>query len=126
MRFVEANKSPIERLAIVGAKHVESERLSRPRITLPSFKQLMDGDEVAEALRHLLPFDLEEAVMHPDLRHDLGAVRAARLRDLILMMRKDEVDAPAVNIEHVAEKRLGHGRALDVPARTPARSDAAG
>src|SRR5215212_2988792 len=32
-------------------------------------------------------------------------------------MRKDEVDAAAVNIEDLAEIGRAHGRALDVPAR---------
>src|SRR6187551_1518399 len=106
MCFVETHQRPIERLSILSAEHIESERLSRPGVTLPSFEQLTDGDEVAEALRHLLPFDLEEAVMHPDLRHDLGAMRAARLHDLVLMMREYEVDATAMNVEHTAEMRL--------------------
>ena len=38
-----------------------------------SGQQLADGDEVAEALRHLLAFDLQEAVVHPDIRHAIAA-----------------------------------------------------
>src|SRR3990170_7339187 len=98
---------------------MESNCFSRPTSPTKFFalQQLMDGDEVAEALRHLLPLDLEEAVMHPDLRHHFRPMRAARLGDLVLMMRKHEVDAAAMNVEGLAEMRRRHGRALDMPAR---------
>src|SRR4029077_14498730 len=77
MRFVEPNFGPIERLTVLGAKHVEADRLARPGIALPALQQLVHRDEIACALRHLLPFDLKEAVMHPDLRHEGRVIRAA-------------------------------------------------
>ena len=50
-----------------------------------------------------------------------GAPRAGqRLRRLVLVVREHEVDAAAVDVELHAQQRLGHRRALDVPAR-PAR-----
>ncbi len=61
----------------------------------------MDGDEVAEALRHLFTFDLQEAVVHPHIGHPRRIEGAARLGDLVLVMRKNEVDAAAVDIEDV-------------------------
>src|SRR5687767_6388201 len=70
MRLVEPNEGPVERLAVMRPKHVEAERLAGPGIALPAGQQFMHGDEVACGLRHLLPLDLEEAVMHPHLRHD--------------------------------------------------------
>src|SRR6266851_8588461 len=45
-------------------------------------------------------------------------MRASRLRDFVLVVRKDQVDAAAMNIEDLAEIGGAHGRALDVPART--------
>ena len=69
-------------------------------------------------LAHLLPLDLEEAVVHPDVRHRRRAVRAARLGDLVLVVREDEVEAAGVDVEDLAEVALAHRRALDVPART--------
>ena len=125
VRFVEADMRPVQRLAVVRPEHVEAQRFARPGITLPTGQQLVDGHEVAEALRHLLAFHLQEAVVHPDLRHDVGAVGAARLSDLILVVREDEVDPAPVNVEHLAEMRRGHGRALDVPAGASGRLDAA-
>src|ERR1700736_4416097 len=44
------------------------------------------------------------------------AVRRLRLCDLVLVVRKDEVDSTAVDVERVAEVVLAHRRALDVPA----------
>src|SRR2546423_1018008 len=41
----------------------------------------------------------------------------AGLRQLVLVVREDQVEAPAVDLEHRAEERLRHRRALDVPAR---------
>ena len=42
------------------------------------------------------------------------------------MMREDEVDAAAMDVEDLAESASGHRRALDVPARPTGRGDAAG
>ena len=42
---------------------------------------------------------------------------AARLRELVLVVREDEVEPAAVDLEGRAEELLGHRRALDVPAR---------
>src|ERR1051325_8637811 len=46
--------------------------------------------------------------------------RAFTLRDLILMMREDEIDAAGVNVKRLAKVLHRHRRALDMPARTAA------
>ena len=46
-----------------------------------------------------------------------GAERALRLRDLVLVVREDQVGAAAVDVERLAEVAVRHRRALDVPAR---------
>src|ERR1035437_2022772 len=61
---------------------------------------------------------MNEFVVHPDIRHGRRTVRATRLCNLILMMRENQVDAAAMDIEHFTEIGGAHGRALDVPART--------
>ena len=63
--------------------------------------------------------------MHPEVRHHLGVERAARLRDLVLVVRKHQIDAAAVDVEGLAEMLPRHRRAFDVPARTARRSDVA-
>ena len=52
--------------------------------------------------------------MHPDARELVPERR--RLRELVLVVREDEIEAAAVDLERVAEGVLGHRRALDVPA----------
>ena len=81
-------------------------------------QQLMNGDEIAFGFRHLAAFDLQEAVVHPVARHLVGAMGAAGLRDLVFMVREDEVEATAMDIEGLAQMMLRHDRALDVPAGT--------
>src|ERR1700730_11063492 len=88
-------------------------------------QQLPNGDEVAEALRHLLAFDLQEAVVHPEIRHQAGMEGATRLRDLVLVVRKSEINAAAVDVEDFAEMLPRHRRAFDVPAGPARRGDAA-
>jgi hypothetical protein len=51
---------------------------------------------------------------------ELLAGRALALRDLVLVVREDEVNAPGVDVEGLAEVLHGHRGALDVPAGTPA------
>ena len=41
---------------------------------------------------------------------------AFALHDLVLMVRKNEIEAAAVDVEALAQIGLAHGRALDVPA----------
>ncbi len=53
--------------------------------------------------------------MHPVMRHDIAAMGAAGLRDLVFVVREDQVEATAVNVELLAEIGRRHGRALDVP-----------
>src|SRR5689334_23916994 len=52
--------------------------------------------------------------------NELFARRAFALRDLVFVMRKNEIDAAGVNIETLAEILHRHRRALDMPARTAA------
>ena len=68
----------------------------------------------------------------------VGAEGAAGLRDLVLVMGKDEIDSAAVNVEDIAarvvalqaaaerleQRRHRHRRALDMPAGAPRRGDA--
>jgi hypothetical protein len=64
----------------------------------------VDRHKIPERLAHLLAFDLQEAVVHPVVRHHRCMEGAARLRDLVLVMRKDEIDAATMNVEGLAEK----------------------
>src|SRR5689334_25173533 len=50
----------------------------------------------------------------------LFARRAFTLRDLILVMREDEIDAACVNVERLTKILHRHRRAFDMPAGTAA------
>ena len=50
------------------------------------------------------------------VRDERLAARRLGLRDLVLVVREDEVRSAAVQLERDAEHGLGHRRALDVPA----------
>src|SRR6478672_2085021 len=91
----------------------QPERLS----TMPRGKQFRGSDDVAEALRHLLAAHVDKPVVHPEARERLPTVRAAALRDFILMVREDEVESAAVDVDGLAKVALDHRRTFDVPAR---------
>ena len=116
--LLEPPHGPVNRLPIVRAQHVEAQHLPGP-----IRQQLPNGEEVAKALAHLLPLHLQEAVVHPIVRHHRRMERAARLRDLVLVMGKDKVDTAAMDVEGLAQMLPRHRRALDVPARAPGRRD---
>src|SRR4051794_14778782 len=103
MRFIEAAEGPVNRLPVLGAQHVEAKRLTRPTEALPIRQQFADRYKIPDRLGHLLAFDLQEAVMHPIISHHAGMKCAARLRDFVLVMRKDEIDAAAMDVEALAE-----------------------
>ena len=78
-------------------------------------EELVEGDEVAEALAHLLPVDGDHVVVHPVFDH-LVALRGHGLGYLALVVGEDEVHPAAVDVEVGPEVFAPHGRALAVPA----------
>src|SRR5699024_8198314 len=76
---------------------------------------LADQHGVADRLAHLLAGKVHHRVVHPVPRE--CAPGRARLRLLVLMMRKPEVEPAAVDVELVAQVLARHRRALQVPTR---------
>src|ERR1700738_4103320 len=68
------------------------------------------------------------AVVHPDIRHNVIPEGGAALCHFIFMMREQEVDAAAMNVEGLAKMFPAHRRTFDVPAgtATPPRALPAG
>src|SRR6516162_8396569 len=58
--------------------------------------------------------------MHPIPDKRAAAMCASALRDLVLVVWEDEIETAAVDIEGLAQMRLAHRRALDMPARPAA------
>src|ERR1700689_970995 len=80
-------------------------------------QHVADGTEISRRLRHLLALDGDEAVMQPVFDEGLAGMRAFALRDLVLVMRKDQVEPAAMDVEALAQEFSAHGRAFDMPAR---------
>src|SRR6266446_10318 len=78
-------------------------------------EQIADGPEVPQRLAHLLGVDVDESVVQPEAGQLLPAGRLA-LRDLVLVVGKDEILASSVHVEGRPQELLAHRRALDVPA----------
>ena len=102
----------VERRAIVHGHRPEADAL---RLVL--LEEGPGGEEVAEALRHLLLVHLHEAVVHPVVGEDLAG-GALALGDLVLVVREHQVETATVEIEGRPEVMRRHHRALDVPAGT--------
>ena len=81
-----------------------------------SSQKVVDRHQVAQALRHLLALELQHAVVDPVAGKRLSG-EALGLGDLVLMVRKDQVVAAAVDVDLVAQVQQVHRRAFDVPAR---------
>src|SRR5712671_4219790 len=109
--FLQSLHRPIHRLPVMGSQHVEAKHLAWPIL-----QKIADGEEIAQALGHLLALDLKEAIVHPNARQRMTMMGALALRDFVLVMGKDEVDAAAMNVEGLAEQSLAHRRAFDVPS----------
>src|SRR6266851_4721579 len=56
--------------------------------------------------------------------HAIGVERAGALREFVLVVRKHQIDAAAMDVELFAEMFPRHRRAFDVPARTALHRDA--
>ena len=83
------------------------------------FDHVGDGVGVAERLRHLLLVDNQILDVDPEAR-ERPAGGAFALRDFVLVMREDEIDAAGMDVDRrLAEQPERHRRAFDVPAGTP-------
>src|ERR1017187_4155696 len=78
-------------------------------------KQFAQGSDISHRLRHFVMIHQEMFGMEPIAHEWLSSCRLG-LRDFVLMMRKHQIDAPAVDVERVAEILHGHCGALDMPA----------
>ena len=109
-RVVQVGVAVVQRAAVVGAHHEEAQRLR-----VVALEHVADGEEVAQALGHLLVVHAHETVVHPELRQKLAG-GAFALGDLVLVVRELQVCTAAMDVEGFAQCGAAHGRALDVPA----------
>src|SRR2546427_3556684 len=103
-------------LAVVdGPAIVRGQQEEAQGFRLLFLQELAHDNLITLALRHLAGADLHEAVVHPVARERLAGV-GLRLGQLILMMRKLQIETAAVNVEGLAEELHAHGGGPDVPA----------
>src|SRR5437868_3142002 len=108
-----------ERAAVVCAGH---QRVSNRAWMVTLLDEITQGREVLQALRHLLA-DRVLQMLGVQPIADEGLVGAGfALGDLVLVVRKDVVDAAGMDVEALAQVLHAHRRALDVPAG-PARAE---
>ena len=78
-------------------------------------EELLQSDEVAKALTHLLTVDGYHVVVHPVFHH-LVALRSHSLCYLTLMMWEYEVHTSTMNIEVVAKILSSHSSTFTMPS----------
>ncbi len=83
-------------------------------------QHVLDGEDIAEALRHLFAVHAKHAIVNPIAGKAAAGKRAQALRAFVLVVREQQIPAAAVDVERLAEIAPGHGAALDVPARPTA------
>ena len=93
------------------------------RRTVAALDDVGDCVGVAERLGHLLVVDEQILNAHPEAR-ELPAGRRFALRDLVLVMREDQIDAAGVDVNRrFPEQPQGHRRAFKMPPGPPGRID---
>src|SRR6266576_1254928 len=101
---------------------MRGEEEDKDRLRAPLLDDVMQRRDVSDRLRHLLADEFEQSVVHPETRK--LAACGLRLRALVLVMRKEEVEPTQMDLEAGAKELLRHRGALDVPAwatATPGR-----
>src|SRR5437867_8334535 len=96
-------------LAVVGLQETEPDDFA-----WVVAQDLPDRQEVTEALRHLLPLQGEEPVVHPR-PCPIRAPGAFADHRLALVVREHEIEPAAVDVERGAEVLVRHRVAFDVP-----------
>ena len=114
IRVVKRGERKVEARAVVRVDENVADLATR----VPLLNQVAEREEITRRLGHLLAVDTEVRTVHPGL-HELLARRRLGLRNLVLMMRKEIVDAARMQVERLAQILHGHRRTLDVPAGTP-------
>ncbi len=96
-------------------RHLQEREAHLARLRARELLEVREGVEVLQALRHLRAGDEEVLVVEPRL-HERLPRRGLRLRDLVLVVREDEVHAAGVEVDGLAEVTHRQSGALEVPA----------
>ena len=83
---------------IQGAAVVRPQNEEAHHFGIVFFQHFANGEEVAQALGHLLVVHTHEAVVHPII-HEATLMRTFTLRDLVLVMGELQVCTATVDVE---------------------------
>ena len=108
----QALEGEVQRAAVMGLGHKQAQRVGGVLV-----EHVLEREEVAQRLAHLLAVDQEHARVHP-MVGELAAPGALGLGALVLMMGELQVGAAAVDVDGHAQIAVHHGGALGVPAGT--------
>src|SRR2546421_8582037 len=114
LRRLEGLGRVVEHLAVMRSRGEQVAHGGGQRAAV-GLQDLLQGEEVAESLRHLLLVDLQECAVAPQ-PDELMTRRRIAPSDLVLVMGEDEIDRAAVDVDGLAEQREIHRRALEMPA----------
>ena len=89
-------------------------RIGLRELGMRAVEELIEGDEVAIRLAHLLSVDGDHVVVHP-IVYSRVALGGAGLRNLALVVREEQVETSTVDVKLLTQVLLAHGRALKVP-----------
>src|SRR2546430_7712142 len=76
---------------------MRGEEEDQDRLRAPLLDDVMQRRDVSDRLRHLLADEFEQSVVHPETRK--LAACGLRLRALVLVMRKDEVEPTQMDLK---------------------------
>ena len=82
---------------------------------MPFQHQIAEGEEISQALRHLLAFHQQKAGVKPEVREGLSGERLG-LGDFVFVMRENQIFTAGVQVETLAQFLHRHDRALEMPA----------
>ena len=80
-------------------------------------QDVLDQKEIAQRFAHFLRIHGNKTIMHPVAHEWRAAGKRFRLGHFVFVMRKNQIAAAAMEIKPATQIFMGHGAALDVPAR---------
>src|SRR6185369_10418655 len=104
--FAQTLLVELDRTPVMRREQIEADLLGTKLL-----EHVLDQEEALLRLRHLLAAERHHAVVQPEVDERLAGRRLG-LRDLVLVVREDEILSAAVQVERLAEILHGHGRAL--------------
>lgn len=101
---------------IYGAAVMLSQKEKTQGFGQITLQNVANGFKIAQRLGHLFRIDLHKTVMHP-IAGQFTMTNSLGLGNFVFMMGKDQILTAAVNIQ--GQIRCAHGRAFDMPTRSP-------